>query len=83
MGQSLQWMSNSELVGEEGYATTMTCRRNRLPKNALALAVAVAYDIYKECLTETAAQEYWQLTDLEKKRNKPLFFFDFRDKLSQ
>ncbi|KAG7337431.1 hypothetical protein IV203_034509 [Nitzschia inconspicua] len=66
-----------------GYAATMTCRRNRLPKNALALAVAVAYDIYKECLTETAAQEYWQLTDLEKKRNKPLFFFDFRDKLSQ
>ncbi|KAG7349516.1 hypothetical protein IV203_012113 [Nitzschia inconspicua] len=65
------------------YATTMTCRRNRLPKNAVALAVAVAYDIYKECLTETAAQEFWQLTDLEKKRNKPLFFFDFRDKLSQ
>jgi hypothetical protein len=55
------------------------------PKNhALAMAVCVAYDMYKECLTDGNAQEYWKLSEQEMRKAKKelMSFYSFQDKLS-
>lgn len=55
------------------------------PKNhALAMAVTVAYDLYKECFCEEKAHKYWNFTtsEAESAPKGVLSFMEFREKLA-